>query len=184
MKYTIVFGIVKHYTMKTDIIIIIIIIIIPVQVFHISVSWWFLTGIWVTASLLKSPGLFSVLWLISTVQVSSSLQDSSQYSGWSQQCCSLDGLHLSSYFQVRSPCINPSVAVPRAPITFGIIVTFMFQIPSQGPGTYPSFRFLSILLCGLPGQQSPQFWSGRLAEIRWSVCISKSQRSLCDSFSG
>ena len=33
-------------------------------------------------------------------QVSSSLQDSSQYSGRSQQCCSLDGLHSSSYFQI------------------------------------------------------------------------------------
>ena len=28
---------------------------------------WFLTGVWVTASLLKSPGLFSVFWLISTM---------------------------------------------------------------------------------------------------------------------
>ena len=26
-----------------------------------------------------------------------------------------------------SPCINPSVTVPRAPITIGIIVTFMFH---------------------------------------------------------
>ena len=33
-------------------------------------------------------------------QVSSSIQDSSQYSDCSQQCCSLDGLHSSSYFQV------------------------------------------------------------------------------------
>ena len=33
-------------------------------------------------------------------QFSSSLQDSSQYSGRSQSCGSLDGLHLSSYFQV------------------------------------------------------------------------------------
>ena len=30
------------------------------RVFHISISWWFFTGVWVTASLLKSPGLFSV----------------------------------------------------------------------------------------------------------------------------
>ena len=29
-------------------------------VFHISLSWWFFTGVWVTASLLKSPGLFLV----------------------------------------------------------------------------------------------------------------------------
>ena len=30
-------------------------------------------------------------------QISLSLQDSSQYSGWSQQCCCLDGLHSFSY---------------------------------------------------------------------------------------
>ena len=33
-------------------------------------------------------------------QVTSSFQDSSQYSGWSQQCYSLDCLHLSYNFQV------------------------------------------------------------------------------------
>ena len=38
---------------------IIIIIIIVIRVFHISVSWWSFTGVLVTASLLKSPGLFS-----------------------------------------------------------------------------------------------------------------------------
>ena len=36
------------------------IIIIIIRVFHISVSWWSLTGDWVRASLLKFPGLFSV----------------------------------------------------------------------------------------------------------------------------
>ena len=41
--------------------------------FHTSFSWWFLTGIWVT-SLLKSPGLFSIFWPISTMLLS----------GWSQ----------------------------------------------------------------------------------------------------
>ena len=37
------------------------------RVFHISLSWWFLTGVWVTENLLKSPGLFSVFWPISTM---------------------------------------------------------------------------------------------------------------------
>ena len=46
--------------------------------FHISVSWWSFARVWVTASLLKSPGLFSVFWPI----------------------CSLDGHHTSTYFQI------------------------------------------------------------------------------------
>ena len=41
------------------------IIITPLRVFHASVSWWFSIGFWMTASLLKSPGLSSVFWKIS-----------------------------------------------------------------------------------------------------------------------
>ena len=37
------------------------------RVFHISVNWWSFTKVRVTASLLKSPGLFSVFWPISIV---------------------------------------------------------------------------------------------------------------------
>ena len=50
------------------------------RVFHKIVSWWFSLGVWMTASRLKSPSL--------------------GYSGRSQHCSSLDGLHLSSYFQI------------------------------------------------------------------------------------
>ena len=95
-----------------------------------------------------------------------------------------------------SPYNNPLVTVPKAPI--GIIVTFMFHclFNSLAKSKYnPCFYILSISLCGPPGQQSPQFCefsilsliiirSGCLTEIWWSVCISKSQRSLCVSFSG
>ena len=38
------------------------IIIYSFWVFHISISWWFFSGVSVTASLLKSLGLFSVFW--------------------------------------------------------------------------------------------------------------------------
>ena len=69
-----------------------------------------------------------------------------------------------------------------------------FSILKQGRGTYLSFHILSVLFCFQPGQQSRQFCrfsfllliiirSGLLAEIRWSVCMSKSHRSLCVSFS-
>ena len=97
-----------------------------------------------------------------------------------------------------SPFNSPLVTVPNAPITIGIIVTFMFNsfflIPEQGLGTYPSFPILSVLYWGQPGQQSRLFCkfsfvlitikSSLLAEIRWSVCMSKSHRGLCVSFSG
>ena len=38
-----------------------------IRAFHISVSLWFFTGVWVTATLLKTPGLFSVFWPFSTM---------------------------------------------------------------------------------------------------------------------
>ena len=80
-----------------------------------------------------------------------------------------------------SPCINPLVTVPRAPITIGIIVSFTFCsfFNSLARSRYLFFFSLSFnLLRSQPGQQSPQFgkfsfffWliiirSGRLAEIR------------------
>ena len=88
-----------------------------IRIFHINISWWSFTEVWVTASLLKSPGLLLLLLCIPLEfftlvladgfslefkwqQVSSSLQDSSQDSGRSQQCCHLDSLYPSANFQV------------------------------------------------------------------------------------
>ena len=80
--------------------------------------------------------------------------------------------------------------VPTALITIGITVTFMFHsfFNSQARSKYLTFfQFYSLV------KQNPHFHqfffvliitrSGRLVEIRWSVCISKPQRSLCVSFS-
>ena len=68
----------------------------------------------------------------------------------------------SSYLKSSSPFNNYSMTVQRAPITFGINVTFMFHsyfsVPEQGQGTYPSFHFLSILLC--PVSWGCSTWQG------------------------
>ena len=72
------FGCVDQIIIIAIIIIIIIIIIYFLRVLHISVSWWFSTWVWTTAS----------------------LPDSSQYSGRFEPCCTYDGLHQSLYFQV------------------------------------------------------------------------------------
>ena len=166
------------------------------RVFHTSVSRWFLIGVWVTASLIKSPELSipddlnnALVWIVST---------------------------LPPFSNFSSPFTNFLVTVPSAPITMSITVTFMFNcffsslarsrylssscsivllVLLQSPFIHLPFRFLSFLLYDLPWRQSPQFGkfsffvlltiigSGRLAEIRWFVCISKSHRILCISFS-
>ena len=72
--------------------------------------------------------------------------------------------------------------------------SIVFSILLQGRGTYLSFHILSVLFCGQPRQQSRQICrfsfflliiikSGLRVEIRRSVCMSKSHRSLCVSFS-
>ena len=92
---------------------------------------------------------------------------------------------------------NPLVIVPKAPITIGTIVTCRFHsfFSSLARSRYLFFfPILSVLFCDQLGKQSLQFCkfsffllifirSGLLAEIRWSVCMSKSHRCLCVSFS-
>ena len=104
-----------------------------------------------------------------------------------------------SIFKSSNSYTKPWVNVQSASITIGITVTFMFHsfffVLLQGLGTYLSFRFPSVLPCGQLEKQIPQFdrlsfllliftrfWS--LAEIRWSVCISISQRIFFVSFFG
>ena len=94
------------------------------RVFHITVSWCSFTGVWATASTLKSPGLFSVFWSISVMQLF----------GWFS-------LILFFLSKSSSPFINPLVTVL---IIIGINVTFMlhsFSALKIGQGIYPSFRF-------------------------------------------
>ena len=95
------------------------------------------------------------------------------------------------------PFNNPLVTVPNAPITIGTIVTFMFHsfFNSLTRSRYLSFFSLSfrfILWCaGTVKSKILQILfllliimkSGLLAGIRWSVCMLKSHRSLCESFS-
>ena len=101
---------------------------------------------------------------------------------------------------------NPLVTVPKTPITIGIIVSFIFHsfFCSLARSRYlslfsHSFSFI-LWSAGTAKSTILQIFfsfflffffllllsiirSGLLAEIRWSVCISKSLRSLCVSFS-
>ena len=92
------------------------------------------------------------------------------------------------------PCINPLVTVSRALITINIIVTFMFHsfFNSLAKSRYLPFFSLSFSFTLWSVKSTILqilfllliiIWSGRLIEIRWSVCMSKPQRSLCVLFS-
>ena len=119
---------------------------------------------WITASILQSPGFFSVFWLILTMLLF----------GWSP---------LSSFFQILQSvylsfreCTGEYLLLSVSPLLSSSI---FFSVLSQGPG---SLCFLSILLCGQPGRQRPQFCklsfffliitrSDSLVEIRWSIFV-------------
>ena len=95
------------------------------------------------------------------------------------------------------PFNNPLVTVPNAPITIGTIVTFMFHsfFNSLARSRYLSFFSLSFRFilwsAGTAKSTILQILfllliimrSGLLAGIRTSVCMLKSHRSLCESFS-
>ena len=95
------------------------------RVFHISVTWWFFTGVWVTLSLLKSPGLLSGFWPFSAMLLF----------GYSRPVR-----------QLPSP---PGLLI----ITIGTIVTFVFHcfFNSLARSRYLSFFcefFTTALACG------------------------------------
>ena len=97
------------------------------------------------------------------------------------------------------PFNNPLVIVSKAPITIDTIVTFMFHsffisIARSNHLSFFSHSFRFILWSAGTAKstilQILFFFvlliiirSGLLTEIRWSVCMSKSHRSLCESFS-
>ena len=124
--------------------IILIIIRYSFRVFHISVNWWFYTE-------------------FERQQASSSLQDSSQYSGrfqfgWSPLVLLLPSPpvpvpilwwpHRASQILLASPSLSCST---------------VFSLHLQGLSIYLSLPILSVLFCGQPKRQSPLF--GRLSLI-------------------
>ena len=95
-----------------------------------------------------------------------------------------------------SPFYNPLITVPKAPITIGIILTIIFHsfFNSLARSRYLSFfsHSFSFILWSAGTAKSTILqvlfflWiiirSDLLAEIWWSVCMSKSHRSLCVLF--
>ena len=176
-------------------IIIIIIIVYSLRVFHISIICIII--------------IYSLEFFTSTLadglslefdwqQVSSSLQDSSRYSGRSQKCCHLDSPTHPPTSKSSRPFNNPLVIVPKVPITIGTIITFMFHsfFNSLARLRYLSFfsHSFSFILWSARTAKSTiwQFLffflliiirSGLLAEIWWSMFMIKSHRSLWVLFS-
>ena len=145
------------------------------EIFHTSIGQLSFTRVCVTASSQVSRTLFSILttfdnavvWIFSTQPLTSKSSNTST---------------------------NPLGIAPNESITIGITVTYMCH------GFFFSFHYLLISVYSRPGRQNLLFGrfsvfcfffvclltvtrSGRLAKIRRSVCILKSKKNVCVSFS-
>ena len=98
------------------------------RVFCSSVSCWSFTGVWVIASLFRSPGFFSVFWLI-LIMLSFR---------WS--------LLVLLFPSNSSPFVNPLVTVLSTRIIIGIIFTFMFQSFFQFPSKAQVIIIIIIII--------------------------------------
>ena len=126
------------------------------RVFHISVCWWSFSEVWVTASIFKSPGLFSTRPLISKSSTSFNNHSMTIPITWIYNWYQHD-FYVAQFFHFPS-----KVQSLILPIIF-------FQFYSMVSRDSKVRKFATSLF--------------RPAESWWSVCISKSQRSLCVSFS-
>ena len=125
------------------------------QVFHTSISWWSFPGFWVTASLLRS-----------------------------HQRCSLNGLNLSSDFQLfLSPieafgdCSRDAPDIPQFSFFSGKVqeIVSLFTVVHRDGKSHSKKNASSLFFLIMT-------WSGFLAGIWWSVCIWKSKRISCILF--
>ena len=120
-------------------------------------------------------------------QVSSSLQDSSQYSSRSQQFNTLDGLHSSSNFQILKSCYqifcNCTKITNNNWRNRSFHVSLYFRFSSKVlvlTLLFAFFQFYSVVNRDSKVHNSAGYLflllilirPGRLAEIRWSVYIS------------
>ena len=97
-------------------------------------------------------------WYDDDDEVSSSLQDSYQFSDRLQQCCCLDVVSsCPPISKFSNPFTNLLGIVPRAKITIGITVSFMFHYwfsSSAALDIHLSFR---VICCCMSGRQRPLF---------------------------
>ena len=186
LRQTIASIIINYFTFLSVflvclLVLLLLLLLLLIRVFHISVSWCSFTGDWETASLLKSPRLFSVFWPFSIMLLF----------GWSPF-----GRHLpnlpGSLVNLYLPCQkHQSQLVLFSP---WCSIVFFFRFSRRVAvliSLFTFFQFYSVVSRDSKVHNLANFlffWliiirSGLLAEIMWSVCISKSHRSLCLSFS-
>ena len=155
----------------------IIIIIYSFRYFHISISWWFFTGVCSTANLLKSPGLFPVFWpfsaMLSLVSTRPPTSKSSRpFNKPFNDAKSINHNWYKSHFHVPQ-FFQFSCKVKVLIILFTFLQIYSVVRRDSKVDNCACYLFFLLIIIR----------SGLLAGITWSVCMLKSNRVLSVSFS-
>ena len=97
--------------------------------------------------------------------MTASLLDSSQYSGLSQQQCSLDGIDSFSDLQLSNTLSNPLGTVPSAPTTIGIHCHPHFPKFLSPSGKVQIFVYLFTFFYSFFMVR----WNGKIHYTAWSL---------------
>ena len=141
---------------------------------------FFLVGVWVIESLLKLPGLFSVFWPILKMLLFGRSPQVLLFPSPPVPLSILSWLYRSHQLQLVSPSCSCFIVYFQFSTKFEVLIilfTFFHFYPVVSWNGKVHYSASSLFLLTVSK-------SGRLAEIRWSVCISISPRSSCVSFSG
>ena len=118
-------------------------------IFHTSVRWWSFTGVWVTASLFMSLGLFSIFWPFSTMLLSRWPQFFLWFSILPIPFSCLWGpfqTHRLQVISLSASCFTVCFFV--VVVFFCFFSLFLFLVLRHGSSICLSFSFLSSLLWG------------------------------------
>ena len=152
-------------------------IIIILQVFHTGFSWWFLTEVWVIPSLLKSLGLYSVFW---PILIMLQVEWSPLFLWFANPSVPVTifwWLYQVHQLQLVSPSLSCSIVFFQ--FSFNIEVFISLSV---------LFQFYPVISCHIKIHYSTRLFltitrSGGLPYLRWSSCMSKSQKNVYVFFS-
>ena len=130
--------------------------------FNASFNWWFFARVWVTASL-KSPGLYNLY-------PSSNFQFH-LYHSFIENIKSIDYNWYHRHFHVPQFFQFPDKVLV---LIFSLSFNFTLRLARTEKSITQQVLFFFVDFLKF----------GRLPEIGWSVCILKSKKGLCVSFSG
>ena len=147
------------------------------RVFHTSVNWWILTGVWVTASLFKSPGFLSVFWpipmmfsfwIVTTYRfISKSFGDCTEHINYNWYH---SHFHVPWFFQFSCTFRFPSILSwgqpeRQSPLISGVLFVCLLSL-----GLVVRPRFGDPFVSQNPWGVSSSHFTGKILGCAYTIC--------------